>query len=293
MIATNSVRPGATTAYRRIQELGLESKVAELDLQGFTVLSPAEAQTAALAQPLLDRILRVAEERGGRKPDLARGSSHAGMKSATGQHLFYLLFEDPVFEQALMNPPAVALIDYLLGEDSILSSMTAMVKGPDDEPLKLHSDGAMLPEPFPAYATVANATYLLSDYSRENGAIFFVPGSHKLCRQPTPAEMQDAESFFTIEAPMGSMIVWHGNTWHGAHPRKTSGLRVNLIMYFCRMFVRSQESYQGACPPEVLARNAERFHRFVGEHLWYGWKSEGPDRAKQAALGGIGRGSRT
>ncbi len=83
-----------------------------------------------------------------------------------------------------MNPVAQAFVRYLLGEQSLLSSCAAIIKGPGQTPLALHTDQPVHPIP---RALVCNVTYLLTDYSREGGALCFVPGSHKQMRERAPA----------------------------------------------------------------------------------------------------------
>jgi ectoine hydroxylase-related dioxygenase (phytanoyl-CoA dioxygenase family) len=80
-----------------------------------------------------------------------------------------------------------------------------------------------------------------------------------------------------IEAPMGSLVVWHGNTWHGAFNRRSPGIRINLIYYFCSPWLRPQEAYRELLPDEIIERNGEEFARLIGRGVNYGWGSEGPD----------------
>jgi ectoine hydroxylase-related dioxygenase (phytanoyl-CoA dioxygenase family) len=150
--------------------------------------------------------------------------------------------------------------------------------------LDLHADMLMMPPPFPSYATGANATWAVTDYSRENGSTCFWPGSHRFCRQPSPEERAAASSLEAVEAPAGSLIVWHTNTWHGAFPRTAPGLRLNLIMFFCRPFMLQQENYRGRLSPEVMERNGPRFARLLGADLPFPMSVEGPDYAKLAKL---------
>lgn len=246
-----------------LQRLGLERQAAELDAYGFTFLEPERAAPAGFADALREAVLDVAKRRSGVRPDPSRGVSH-GERDAWGQHIFYLLLEGEIFEQAMMNENVLALITHLLGESCLLSSMNSIIKGPGNEDLVLHADMAMAPAPFPAYAQVANATWTLSDYDRAAGALTFWPGSHKFCRPPTREEVNDKKRFMPVVAPAGSLIVWHGNTWHGAFARTAPGLRVNLIMYFCRIYIQTQEWYRTKITPEALARNDERFAHLVG-----------------------------
>lgn len=263
-----------TRTRRAIVELGLEQKVFDLDLQGYTVVSPAELGAGTLAEELVAAILDVAEAKIGTRPDLS-GRLDRQSLTAVGQGLFlhHLLFRDPTFERALMNPVVLALITYLLGENCVLSSMNGMIKAAGPVNLELHTDQVGTPSPFPPYAQVANATWALTDYSRENGSISFVPGSHKWCRHPTADEAVDLDLAVHVDAPAGSLIVWHGNTWHGAFARSTPGLRVNLMTYFCRWYLLPQAIYRDVVTDEHLARNDERFRVLMGRRNPYSGSS--------------------
>ena len=293
--------------YLALRKLGLEVNVAELDTFGFTVVSPEQAATKELAGDLLARLKALSAERNkGVEPDFETGSTHSDFGGPGGQPLFYLMAEGREFEAALMNPVVQEFARYLLGDALILSSASATLKGPGKLPFFIHSDQPIHPIP---HALVCNVTYLLSDYSRENGALCFVPGSHRAMRQPLPAEnfgfggldpraameegalgdldrveITQAPGIVPVEAPAGSLVIWHGNTWHGAFPRSAPGLRVNLVLFFCVPALRPQEAYREYIPDEVLARNDERFKALMGRDVHFGWTSEGPDRRPGAAF---------
>ncbi len=270
--------------FAEIRRLGLEKNVAELDALGYTLVGPEQAAEPGFAEELREAVLRVAEARAGVKPDYATGATHRDLPTAAGQHIYNMLLEGRPFERAVMNETVLALISYLVGASCLFSSMTAMIKGPGKVKLDLHADMLMMPPPYPAWAAGANATWILSPYSRENGSTCFWPGSHKFCRQPTAEEREDTSSLVPVEAESGSLLVWHTNTWHGAFARTAPGLRVNLIMYFCRPFMLQQEAYRNAFPDEVLERNGPRFSRLIGRELPFPMDVTGADRTKLARV---------
>jgi ectoine hydroxylase-related dioxygenase (phytanoyl-CoA dioxygenase family) len=120
------------------------------------------------------------------------------------------------------------------------------------------------PAPFPAMAQTANVTWALTDYDEANGATCFVAGSHKLCRPPSPYEARDLSLFRPVTAPAGSVLIWHGNTWHGSVPRRTPGFRVNMIYDFVRWYNRVGAPIAPTLPPEAFARNPARFGVLTG-----------------------------
>ena len=290
MPATDAIDDRLDEVAGEIRELGLESRGAELEAFGLTVVPPAQAAPSGFAERLREAVLRVARDRSGVAPDVDAGSTHADLAATAGQRgeawLWRLLFEDPVFEEALLNPTLLALITNLLGYSAKLSNCSAVIKGPvrvDGPPvaLNLHSDNRGIPAPFPTYAQVANATWALSDYSLENGCVGYVPASHLLCRRPAADEALDR--VVPVEAAAGSLIVWHGNTWHGPFPRSRPGLRISLLYYFCREYLTTQERYGNEVPAAALERNGQRFATLVGQADPYGWDERGPEMTKLRA----------
>ena len=279
-IARWSAAPDLADVYREARNQGLEGNLAELDAFGFTIIEGA--LTPGQVDRLREAIADALGDKTGSRPDLATGADHPEMNLA-----HYLLFRDPVFEEALMNPPVITLITYLLGKSCLLSSMTSHFKGPGRESLALHSDaGNGMPSPLPPWSTVANCNYALSDYTGPtSGSLAVVPGSHALNRHPIGRETELAidggnPKAIPVIAPAGSAVIWHANLWHGSYPRVDPGVRVNLAMYFCRRFVATQERYREAVPEKLLQRNSERFATLMGMDTVYGWDEKGPDFSK-------------
>jgi hypothetical protein len=271
-----------------ITALGLAPYVDQLDRDGYTVIPPALAAPAGLAERLRGAILDVAERRSGVRPDLALGVTHAGYKgpfharaagpdSPFGELLQSLLLEGPVFEAALMNPVVLALATHLLGYGCVLSSMSSMLKGPCEAPFAIHVDSP-LDTPLPPYSAVCNCTYALTDYSRENGALAVIPGSHRWCRVPEGEDLRlerpGRAPAVPVECPAGSLICWHANLWHGAFPRRAPGLRVNLILYFALPSIRTQEDLVDRISDEMLARNPPRFAILAQQAIAYGFHGQ-------------------
>ena len=121
--------PAESDALRRvldaIDEHGLKDNILELEAHGFTtvkgVLSEAQIERAKSA------ILARVEKHLGREIDLlnATAEDFQGMT-----YVPYLLYDDEIFEEILMEPKPLALITYLLGESCLLSSMGCHFKGP-------------------------------------------------------------------------------------------------------------------------------------------------------------------
>ena len=279
-MTTGQITDDLAAVQAALSELDLCEHAVELDTLGYTIVPPDRAAPAGFIDEVRERLLEVAARRDGVRADTAQGATHENLRLP---NYYYLLFEDPVFEQLLLMPSALALVTKLLGWSCVLSTSTALIKGPSAKPadkldIGLHCDTEMHPPPFPMFAQYANATWLLSDYSQEAGGLCFVPGSHLLCRQPERNEALDR--LVPVEAPMGSLVLWHGNTWHGAYRRQTTGLRMAVAFLFARRYLLTREPYREDVTKEMLDRNPPRFATLMGQEVLAGWRAEGPDYSR-------------
>ena len=238
-----------------------------------------------------DALLRVAEEKTGVKHSIDEKGDSGKLEdfhSVGGVFtMLYLLFEDQVFEEWLENPVLGALVNYALRGQARLSALVSILKWKDESQLDsdivdnaLHSDSPRWPDGnlLDGGNLMVNSAYILTDYSKEDGAIAMVPGSHKLGRLPYPGEA--VKDMVPVEAPAGSLIFWKGSTWHGgAYPKLTDGLRLVLNGTFFNRSLKTVEQYQRAVPKEVLDRRNRQFALFVGADDMSGFGPEGPQPA--------------
>jgi hypothetical protein len=264
--------------WENIRKHELEHYITELETFGLTVIPPEKASPPGFIKRLKEATLQFIEKHDGRAPDLETGLSH---KNQILGDYHYLILHDPVFQEMLCQPVATALLDYTLGESSIVHANSALCKGPHDElipgsdlVLPLHSDNQHLPGPFHSFAEFANLTWALTDYSKDNGSLAWVPGSHLMCRHPLPGE-GDALAI-PVEAPAGSIIFWHGNTWHGAFRRRNTGLRLSIGCIYSRPYIWPRHPLREDVTPEILAANPPRFAKFCGKHVMGNWRESGP-----------------
>lgn len=263
-----------------LRALDLLENVAELHAFGLTVVGPERTGTPGLTDRVLDRCLDLLEERTGARPDLHGGETH---RDVFFPSLHWVLFDDPLFEELVMHPVTLALGSYLLGRSLVYGGSELFVKGPSSQPdaalqLTLHHDQILMPAPLPSYAQTINATWTLTDYTRDDGCLAFLPGSHQFGRQPVGDEGTDKA--VPVETPKGSLILWHGNTWHGSFPKKTPGLRIGLASLYSRKYLITPEPIREHVTKEMLDRHDQRFADVMGVGIPFGWQADGPDMRK-------------
>jgi ectoine hydroxylase-related dioxygenase (phytanoyl-CoA dioxygenase family) len=263
---------------------GLIENFAEFEAYGFTVIPPEKVAapdvTDRMAQALLDVHARRAGQRITDLESEALDLTPEGAKTrqvAQGAQIPFIshsamLYEDRVFEEAVMNPAVYAMARYACGKSVQLGDVNGLVKGQHaDQIQRLHIDSSNTPPPFPPYPLNLNVTWTLTEYTKENGPVAIVPGSHRFGRGPMPHE----EAFLRDDAPVkpipieaarGSLIVWSGWTWHATYPKLTPGIRLTMVFVFHRLFVRPIQLYRRLAPPtqEILDRNPPEFADLLG-----------------------------
>lgn len=267
-----------------IQALGLEKHIVELDTLGYTIVPPGVGCSDAETQRILDAVMRVLEKRTGQKYDLNGNGRETKYKDGLDAHnqfqLYYMLMADRACEDWLDNKVLRAIIDYALRGQAQLCSMVSFVKWRDGgygNRLGLHTDSqGASPEGVLtlSHQVACNVALALTPYTKEDGALAVVPGSHLYYRQPRFEE--GIEEAVPIVAPVGSMIFWVGNLWHGAYPKVTDGLRLNLTGNFNNKAFKTLENYGRHVPLEMLRRHDKWFARTLGADEVYGWGEEGP-----------------
>ena len=273
--------------YRELKQMGLEGNVAELEAFGFTVVPPEKVGPESLVGEIREALERTTRRRYG-----ASGLDPDRWANVNDIQRF-MLWEDQAFERLSYNPAGLGLAEYLLGTDCVLSLCAAWVKGPGEVRTGIHAD--YLDPAVKAQSDEVNNCnmhFMVTDYTKDDGAISFVPGSHKWRRQATPPEAKYwADQAVPVEAPAGSMVIWGNHTWHGSYPKTTSGLRMTLQCEYMRRRRQTEEAYRDTVTQEALDRNPIRFAGLMDVYSLFpfgksDWDMDRVAGAERGAAGG-------
>ena len=114
----------------------------------------------------LDRVLRTT--RTGR-------NSFEGFDT---QRIYALFAKTRVFDALAIDPLLLGVLDEVLGHYQ-LSAPVGICIGPGEQAQILHRDDAIYPVPEPHPPLVVNTMWPLDEFTAENGATRFIPGSHR------------------------------------------------------------------------------------------------------------------
>jgi ectoine hydroxylase-related dioxygenase (phytanoyl-CoA dioxygenase family) len=178
----------------------IEKAILEIDVYGFTILERVLTEDQAVE--MRAALIRCAEEVG-------TESDNRG----TARHVSNLPTLDPVFFKTIDHPRILPILEHYLDETMILGSLNARIVRPGDGYQGLHSDiaAAMLNMASPV---MMNTVWMLDEFTSKNGATRALPGSHK-SGFALPPEGLELKHVAEAIAPIGSVLVFNGQTWHG------------------------------------------------------------------------------
>ena len=157
MTAAADVVARTTRLRRRIEDLGLAGNVADLAIDGYTVIT--DAAPKAFFEELRAAVTTVAE----RVRHFRRFPTN-------------LLLEGRVFEQAVQIEKLNTLYEHLLGPGFIVSQVSASVKRPTPKAFAIHADMNGYDQPFPGHAAIATPSSAATRSPRPAGVRVSWPG---------------------------------------------------------------------------------------------------------------------
>ena len=177
-----------------------EKAIQEIEVYGFTILE--RVLTKEQAVEMREALIRCEQKVG-------TDYQHRG----TARHVSNLPTLDPIFFKAIDHPRVLPLLEHHLGESMIMGSLNSRIVRPGDGYQDLHSDipVEMLNMDSPV---MMNTVWMLDAFTSEVGATRCVPGTHK-SGLGGPPEGLDLKHVAEAIAPIGSVLVFNGQTWHG------------------------------------------------------------------------------
>jgi ectoine hydroxylase-related dioxygenase (phytanoyl-CoA dioxygenase family) len=183
------------------------------------------------------------------------------------RRIFNLLGRDACFADVVLHEAVLPVVERVLDPECLLSSLTAIEMQPGETDQPLHADdGSMgLARPHPPLS--CTAIWALTDFTEANGATRVVPGSHHADRIPRRGDDPASE---VAVMPRGSVLVYHGSTWHGGRANTTSDRRLGIVANYCAGYVRQEENQLLAVPRELAAALPRRLQRMLGYGVYRG-----------------------
>lgn len=205
----------------------------QLDEDGWLALPGL--MSPPLLQAVRTRVEELFEEEG--------DAAGAEFKMEPGaRRLANLVNKGRIFEQIILTPEVLECMAEVLGPRFKLSSLNVRSADPHSASGQpLHSDSAAIADQSGYW--VCNSVWMLDDFTAENGATRFVPGSHRWGRIPPPEFYQPHPAERLITGAAGTVVVMNAHMWHGGTANRTAAPRRAMHVYYTR-WDKPQQQYQ-------------------------------------------------
>jgi ectoine hydroxylase-related dioxygenase (phytanoyl-CoA dioxygenase family) len=180
------------------------------------------------------------------------------------QRVYALFAKTRTFDQAAIDPLLQDVMSRVLGPHQ-LSAPVGIRIGPGEAAQILHRDDSIYPVPEPHPPLVVNTMWPLDEFTVENGATRFIPGSHawEPGRKPTPGDQVEQ----AVISP-GSAMFYLGSLWHGGGANQTGQPRLGVILEYAAGWLRQQENHLLAVPRATVRQLPERLQELLGYNIY-------------------------
>ncbi len=222
-----------------------------LDTEGVTIVP--SVLTAEQVANLRNELERSVAEDAIRHPDVFdKGMVHNCMVRGTNMAS---LLDDPVMNDYLDKAFSDTCIVYAYQSSSLPPSQ-------GNYGSRVHVDS---PRFIPGYATNLGVIFPLDDFTLDNGATWYLPGSHK-------TEDLPVEEFFYANAKRacckaGDMILFNGRLVHAAGFNSTNRTRHSLTINICRSYMRQRFDFPRLIPKDIIDSFGENGRRLIGMNV--------------------------
>jgi ectoine hydroxylase-related dioxygenase (phytanoyl-CoA dioxygenase family) len=127
---------------------------------------------------------------------------------------------------------------------------------------RIHVD---CPRFIPNYTTNVGALVALDDFTLDNGATYFLPGSHKSSEVPS----EDYFMKYAVSAlcKAGSLMIFNSRTWHRGGTNNTSSFRHGLTLGACHSYMRQRFDFPRLMTQEQISFLGEDGKRLIGMNV--------------------------
>ena len=186
-------------------------------------------------------------------------------KEPNAQRLANLVDKGETFRRVVAHQEVLEGARAVLGPDFKLGSLNyraADARSNSAQPL--HCDMAAVPDS--SGNCVFNSIWLLDDFTAQNGATRFVPGSHRWGKLPQEALADPAAAHPDEQLVLGTagdIILMNAHLWHGGTANRSDAPRRSLHAFFVRGDQPQQQYQKRLLRPETQSALSPELRRIL------------------------------
>ena len=243
---------------RTIDEAAMDAYAATVRTVGWVIIEDAIA--IDLVDAIHDEVMRLERDLGIVPADNLFEGLHT-------TRIYNLLAHGTLFERIPVHPNVLPVVEKVLDDGLLISSLSSIAIGPDESAQPIHADDQLVPLPKPHPPIICNTMWAITDFTERNGATRLCPGTHLADHSPDLSVRYDS---IAAEMPKGSVLVWVGSLWHGGGANTTTERRFGIAMNYCAGFIRQQENQQLGIPLDTVSAFPRRLQELCGFSIYRG-----------------------
>ena len=173
-----------------------------------------------------------------------------------------LLLKSSTARVLAVHPWVLGVAESILGRhcSRIQISVTQAIRiEPGEKAQALHKDEDSYPIDKHGADFMLTAEWALTDFTRDNGAIRLVPGSHR-----PPTNSAGSQEICAAEMPSGSVLIYLGSLAHGSGANRTNAPCTGIVISYCLGWLRQAENQYLAYPPAAAKGFSRELQRLIG-----------------------------
>lgn len=165
------------------------------------------------------------------------------------------LFEvnSPLFRKILEDPAVHDLLRKIYPQGYHCATFSSNTARPGVDKRFWHCDYPYhnMPRPYPERTLGIQVIWMLDDFTLENGATYYVPGSHKTRQWPDPDKISD-DSRRRLTGKKGDVVMFSGKLWHSVGLNSTRSPRSALLANFVPLDVPAKDDIASQAPGQMV-----------------------------------------
>ena len=204
-------------------------------------------------------------------PVYTAGHNPEPLQNGNLQRVWNLINKHEIFQEVIQRPIIMDIMEEIFDRDTShhkfgLKSFQANIIGPGGSEQRLHVDTA-IPEPFPQWTIEANTVWLLDDFREDNGATWYLPGSHKWGTKPKEPDQSRSDLMQLAGIKKGSVAIHSGYLWHKSGENRSTEERMVLLGAFSASYARdvcNEEEYLVLTDKEKMMTFSPKLRELIG-----------------------------
>ncbi len=250
--------------------MGAEAAIGAIARDGFCLIEgvvPSDALPEIGRQVVAAQGAHNSESEAQKQATRARGH-RVGARGVSSMR--QIINASQVFAPYLADRRILDIVEACFGPWPRISCTDCVINEPGNERGYWHADwpynqtnASHVAAPYPDLLMHLSTIWMLSDFTRENGATWILPGSHRRGENPSAGSMNGIDcdralpGQMQVEGEAGSVLVYDSRLWHAVAANVSSSRRLALLVRYAPWWLNLNPTHPGTPEYQMMVDETE------------------------------------